>query len=306
MTIISYQLLAMSFFEGCAKEETTKIETASNASSQNTVANDEVMLNNEFSQAVDEAIQVICNHKAIIKGASVDTSQITINVITIYYGGNEAGGTKSRSGSDSIHLIGNWGTPGAIAHITMGCLNSPGYEVTYTKLTEVSVRLNGTVMLTNISGGYFQNISQGDSLVVNVKGSLMYTFNDQAATVTYFPFNVNLRRTISMKNSTLYATTEGDTAMNGFTNVSDWGTNRYQKNYYTSITTPVVQNITDYTLSYNPLSGIKDIQNIAEPILCTYGVNSAGNAITSGTPYGVYVSWTNNGGAAESVVPYYY
>ncbi len=303
VTLLS-KLLALCLFIGCAKEETTKVVTTSNATTQNTIALDEITLNNEFDQATDEAIQVICNHKAIIKGASVDTSQLNLNVITIYYAGKEADGSKSRSGSDSIYLIGSWGAPGATANITLGCLNSPGYEVTFIS-NNTSLRFDGTTKLVNLYGGYFQNVTNTDSLVVMMRGSLQYTFNDQAASAVYYPFNMKQIRSFT-KPDTIIAATQGDTAIDNVQHVCSWGTNRFGNTYYTSISATIVQNISDYTLSYNPLSGMKNIEGITEPVTCTYGVNSAGNAVTSGKPYGVYVSWTNNGGAAESVVPYYY
>ncbi len=303
------------FFAGCAKETTTKIETASNSSSQTTTAADEVTLSNEFDQAADEAVAVICNHKTTIWDGDIDTSQITLGVITIYYpsGNNiEHNGTKSRQGSDSIHLpmIGNkivpWGTPGTKATMTLGCENAPGYEVAFIN-NKTSVRLNGTATLTYVSGPYIQNITTGDSLIEVIKSSnVEYTFDDNIATITYNPINLYQLRYFTSSGSTLYATTQGDTNINGFNSVSTWGINRYEKQFYTSILSNEVQNITDYTLSYNPLSGEKNIQDIAEPILCTYGVNSGGSPVSSGVPYGFNITWVNNGGQAQAVVKYYY
>ena len=166
--------------------------------------------------------------------------------------------------------------------------------------------MNGTAKPTNVNGGYFQNVSAGDSLAEIIRGSLTYTFNDNASTITYHPCNVNQLRWYTKPGIVLYASTRGDTAISGFANVSGWGTDRFGNNYYTSISATVVQDISDYTLSYNPLSGIKDIQGIQEPVICTFGVNQQGNVVTSGTPYGFYISWTNNGGGAQAIVPYYY
>lgn len=306
ITAICFWLVAASLLIGCVKEDTTNVVTTTNESSQTTIASDEVTLNNEFDQAADEAIQVICNHNATIKGASIDTSQITMGIITIYYGGKEADGTKTRTGSDSIHLNGNWGTPGAFADITLGCINAPGYEVQFTSLNNVSLRFNGTAKLTNINGGLFQNITPGDSLVEAMKGSLTYTFNDNAATIVYYPFNLYEVRTIINSGSVLNAYTRGDTVIGGFSHVSSWGGDRFGNTYYSSTTTVVMQNISTASLSYNPLSGAKYIQFIGEPILCTFGVNSSGSVVTSGTPYGFYINWTNNGGGAQAVIPYYY
>ncbi|HTB30656.1 MAG TPA: hypothetical protein VK808_01435 [Bacteroidia bacterium] len=312
LTYLAYSSSFIVVLAGCAKEDTTKVETTTNTTSQTTIASDELTLNNEFDQAADEAIAVICNPKISIPGASIDTSQLNIGVITIYYSGKEADGTKSRTGSDSIHenmvsgKVVPWGTPGTTASMTLGCVNSPGYEIQFLNENNISVRLNGTAKLTNLKGGYFQNISSTDSLTAVIRGSLNYTFNDNLATITYYPLNVNQVRLFTQPAATRYASTSGDTVISSFKNISGWGTDRFGNTYYTSINTTVVQNISDYTLSYNPLSGVKDIQNIEEPILCTYGVDQQGNVITSGTPYGFYISWFNNGGGAQAIVPYYY
>ena len=303
-------LLALSLLIGCAKEETTNVQTTSNGTTQSNIAADDVTLNNEFDQFADEALQVISNRKVSIYGASIDTSQITLGVITIYYSGKEADGTKSRSGSDSIHLsmvgghIVPWGTPGTTASITLGCINSPGYELTFLN-GNTSLRLNGTCTLTNVSGGYYQSLVRGDSLVENIQGSMEFTFNDNAASIVYYPFNVNETRSFTKPDS-ISATTRGNATMAGYTQVANWGEDRFGNTYYACIAANVVQNISIATLSYNPLSGMKNIEGISEPIQCTYGVNSAGNAVTSGTPYGVVINWSNNGGVATAVIPYYY
>ena len=198
--IIFLQLSAISLFMGCAKEQTTNVQTTSNATSQSNIAADDVTLNNELDQFADEALAVICNKKTSIHGATIDTSQFNLGVITIYYSGKEADGTKTRSGSDSIHVTGTWGTPGSTASITLGCVNSPGYEITFLN-GNTSLRLNGTATLTNISGGYYQNLVSGDSLVENIQGSLEFTFNDNTASIVYYPFNVNAIRTFTKPDS---------------------------------------------------------------------------------------------------------
>jgi hypothetical protein len=308
---IAYSSSIIVVLAGCAKEQTTKIETTTNSASQTTIATDELTLSNEFDQAADDAIAVICNPKITLPGADIDTSQFNLGIITIYYNGKEPDGTKSRSGSDSIHqnMVGGkvvpWGTPGTTASMTLGCINAPGCEIQFLN-NNTSMRFNGTATLTNIRGGYLQNITAGDSLVVKIKGSLSYTFNDNSATVTYYPFNLNQVRYITTNGTILTAATLADTSIGGYSNVCHWGLDRFGNSYYTTINTVVTQNITTAALSYNPLSGVKDIQYIEEPILCTYGVNQQGNPITSGTPYGFYISWINNGGGAQAIVPYYY
>jgi len=307
--VIGCYLLTIGLFGGCAKETTTKVETTSNSVSQNAIAMDEVTLNNEFDQFVDDAITVLGNHNATIAGMYPPDS-VSPGIIELTYNGKtEPDGTKIRSGSDSIHYNPGvlWNTPGATATISFGDVNAPGYEVTFSSNNpSTSVRFNGTVTLINKSGGLLQNLAIGDSLVEIIKGSLTYTFDDNAATIVYYPFNLNQIRSIKNTGSALIASTWADTAIGGLTNVCNWGLDRFGNAYYTSITGTIVQNISTYTLSYNPLKGSKNIQNITEPILSVYGVNQQGTVITSGTPYGFIITWDNNGGQAQSVIGYYY
>ena len=94
LIVFSFSLLV--FLSGCKKVETTKTYTVTDTTAQTSVANDELIIGDEFSQAVDDAVTIICNRKAHISGSEtdVDTSQITLGVITIYYGGEEADGTS--------------------------------------------------------------------------------------------------------------------------------------------------------------------------------------------------------------------
>jgi len=294
---------------GCAKETTTRVDTTSNATTQTAIAADEVTLNNEFDLFVDDAIAVLSNHNATLTGAYPPDSvspgliEITYNDKTVF------NSTKTRLGADSMHFNPAipWSTPGATATLSFGDQLNAGYEVNFESNNPVtSVRLNGILTIINQSGGLLQNLASGDSIVVILKGSLTYTFNDNAATIVYYPFNVCQIRSIKNVGGVFIASTFGDTAIGGYQKVCNWGLDRFANTYYTSINTVVVQNISNASLAYNPISGVKNIQGISEPIICAFGVNSAGNVITSGIPFGQYISWYNNGGGANAVVPYYY
>lgn len=296
---------------GCQKVETTRINTNSNSESQSVIATDELTLNNEFDQAIDDAVAVICNPKATIPGAIVDTSRINVGVIEIDYYGKELDGTKSRTGSDSIHetmvsgKIVPWGTPGTIATITFGDIDNNGYEVMFLT-NSTSVKFTGTAALTNVYGGYLQNITAGDSLVERIRASISFTYNDNVAVIQLFNWYLSQERTFTIYDTVMNAITRGDTNINGYLNVSTWGTTRFGNSFYTAITSPMVQNISDPHLSYNPLSGDKAIEGITEPILSSYGVSSVGLPQATGTPYGLIATWINNGGQAQAVLPYYY
>jgi hypothetical protein len=301
---IPYCLLFVVTIMGCKKETTTRVNTTSNANTQSIIASDELTLNNELDQAVDDAIAVLSNHNAAIAGAISDS--ISPAAYEINYFGNESNNTKSRSASDSIHLNTTlWVTAGATATITFGDVNNKAYEVLF-KTNNTSITLTGKATITNVSGGLLQGLSPTDSMVVHIKASVSYTYNDNATIVQLYTWNFNQLRTFKKPDTTINAITWGDTAIKKFTNVESWGLNRYGDSAYCTITSTIVQNITNLNLAYNPLSGAGIIQNITEPILTTYGVNQQGTPISNGIPYGFIITWTNNGGQAQNVIGYYY
>jgi hypothetical protein len=303
---ISFWLLAIGLLSGCAKVETTRTNTTSNATTQTTIASDEVTVNNEFDNALDDAVTYLSNHEATFVHAYPDS--ISPYVYEINYAGKEANPSKSRAGNDSIHLgTLPWGTAGATATITFGDANAlvPEYEVTFND-NNSSLRLVGNASVTNVYGGLLQNLAAGDSVVVHIRATIAFTYNDQMAGAQTFTWYLNQLRTFTMVDTNLLATTRGDTSISGSPNVGTWGTTRLGTSFYTVTNAIVVQNLSNPYLSYNPLSGSKSIDGISEPIYSFYGVNTSGGHVTSGTPYGFYINWNNSGTSTAIVIAYYY
>jgi hypothetical protein len=311
---VSHLLLAIGFLAGCTKVDTTKSYTVSDTTQQTYIATDEVNVNNEFDNAVDDAIAALCNHETDVAGAVVDS--ISPNVIEIDYYGKETQLTKQRAGGDSIYLRGLlWDVPQATASITFGDDNQsiPEYEVTFLNSNSSltfqnplsSLRIVGNAKITNVSGILIQNLTATDSMVVQVRATIAFTWNDQSAAPQTFTWYINQIRTYTLSNGSIIATTRGDTVINGVL-VSTWGTDRFSNSFYTITTQSDVQNISVANLSYNRLSGASTITGISEPIYSTYGVNNQGNIVTSGTPYGFYFHWTDNNALGSVVSPYYY
>lgn len=325
-TILSFfykicSLLLAVFITGCTKVETTKTYTVTDTTAQTTIAADELTVNNEFDQATDDAVAVLCNPQSAIAGALVDTSLLSSGIIEIDYYGKESNVSKSRTGSDSIyentvngHIV-PWKTAGASATMKFGTVNLPYYEVMFLTNGEVPFLtsnasitfISGSATLTNIYGGSLQSLkSPGDSLVEHIEATFSFTYNDNTSQIQSFTWQINQVRVFTKSDTAVYTTTRGDTTINGYSHISTWGTTRLGSAFYTTISTYLIQNISNPYLSYNPLSGSKTIEGIPEPILCLYGVNSQGSIQANGTPYGFYISWINNTIHATSVVPYYY
>jgi hypothetical protein len=311
LLIISVNFITTS----CKKVTTTKTYTISNQASQSDIAGDEVTINNSLDQYIDDAVAILSNHNAAISGGYGDSANASCLEIT-YSGTKEPDGVESRTGVDSIHFSSKtpWNTPGATATLSFKDVNTSGsFEEFYNSIISpssgdtASLTFFGTITITNLSGGFLQNVTQSDSMVIQIRANTSFTFNDQSTVIQTFPLHINEVRTYTLSNTTMYATTRGDTSISGYLNVGSWGTNRLSNNYYTAIIHPMVQNITNLVLSYNPLSGTKVIEGITEPITCNYGLNNQGQAVASGTtPYGYSIAWIDNSIQANYVLPYYY
>jgi hypothetical protein len=302
----SYGIIAVLILAGCAKVETTTTTTTSDTTTQTTIAGDEVTVNNEFDNAVDDAVTVLSNPNAVITHA--DIGNVATNVYEIVYTGTESDTTKSRMGADSIHLGAMaWKNATASANIAFGFASGlPEYEVSFLS-NNTSLRIVGNATVTNVYGGLLQNLAAEDSMVVHIRATITFTYNDQTSPPPpSFTWNINQIRTYTLVGGNIMATTRGDTTYSNVPNVGTWGATRVGGNFYTATVTAVVQNISTANLSYNPMSGVKNIEGISQPILCTYGVNSQGNVISTGTPYGFYISWNNNGVQTAATLAYYY
>ncbi len=277
--------LAILLLAGC-KKTTTEITTSTNDSaSQGTIASDELAVNNEMDQVVDEAVASLCICKqtsgsltinpTTIAGAVIDTSQVDSGIVNIFYYGKESNPIKSRSGNVEIklpvvgkHLI-PWTTTGVTAAITI-----TNYEIFYSNIANKTLWFKGTINVSNANGVLIKNLIVGDSLVEKVRGPVSFTFNDNGAILYLYLWNLHRTRVIkrTVTNDTTI-TTWGDTTINGIANIANWGMTRLSNNYYTSITTPVFQDISTSSF-YDPLSGVKSIQSIPEPLTITYGGKS--------------------------------
>lgn len=310
---------------GCSKTGYTLTSTTVDSATQIVIASDELDVNYEFDQVINEAllattISKIASGDSVnspngglyntISNVSIDTSHITDSMlIRLTYAGKNTDQTKGRSGSvtlqyglDNNGKIIQWKTPGA--SIT-AAFNQ--YEV-ITLSNNKSVWMNGTVTITNVSGGLLKaasniNLSAGNSLHDKVNGPITFTYNDNTTLIVTWTWNLNQQRTFTMQNSLLTSSITGDTTISNVGQVSTSGLTRFNDNFYTAVITPVVQTISPAFVLSNPISGEKVIHGIPEPLDVVYGVNNTG-AITTGVPYGYKITWALNGSQEQSVISY--
>jgi hypothetical protein len=298
----------------CQKTTTTITKTTNDSASQATIASDELNVNNEIDQVIDEAVAGLgmCKqtsggltvNPSSITGAVIDTSQVDSGIVNIFYYGKESKPVKSRSGTVEIKLpvVSKhpvpWTTAGVTATVTF-----TNYEIFYLTIANKSLWFKGTFNVTSANGVLVKNLVVGDSLVEKVRGPVSFTYNDNGAILYLYLWNLHRTRILkrTATNDTTI-TTLGDTIINGINNVANWGMTRLSDNYYTSIITPVYQDISSSSY-YNPLSGVKSIQAIPEPMTLTFGVNQSGTPIAS-SPFGYKMTWTNKYGAQDSVISY--
>ena len=310
----------------CSKTGYTVTNYTADSATQIITANDELNINYEFDQAVNEAIasttlSVIASGDTMnpgpspvgntfLSGAIIDTTHLADSaIIWIQYFGKNVPQTKGRTGYVIVQLgrDGNgkiipWKTPGAVMNITF-----LQYEV-IVLATNVSVWMNGTATVRNVSGGQLtfppkMTLSAGDSLQDRVSGNITFTYNDNVAVIQTWTWNLTQTRMFNMQNGSLTSTIRGDSSVSGVAGVSTTGTTRFGNVFNTQLTKAVVQGISSSYILSQPLSGEKVINGIPEPITIDYGVNSSGIAVQS-NPYGYKITWMHSGGQAVSVVSY--
>jgi len=308
---------------GCKKETTQVTISTSNGGTQQVIALDEMDVNTAMYQLIDEAVTALSDYtvtsgvpmpdtaRVLSPNILIDTTGLSTGTINLdYFVGVKQNAALGRSGTVQVKLpivaghVVPWKNTGTSATLNFTNPNlTQDYEVFY-EIANTSLWFKNSITVTNYSGGLLKNLTPGDSLVERVNGQIQYTANDNAATLVLWTWNLHHARVIGMTNANhITITTRADTNVNGFTNVVTWGQDRFNDNFYTSLTTPLFQDITSSNF-YSPLSGVKLIENIVEPLTCTYGVDANGNPVVNGTPYGYELNWTNNGAAQNLLVGY--
>jgi hypothetical protein len=320
-TVIGLSLLGL-MLVGCKKTTTEITTTTNDTSSQTSIAFDEVNDNDEMDGLVDDAIAVLSMSPTTSGGTSfyptvlpghpspyIDTTYIASGIIRLTYGVGLTDSTWGISGPLVVvqlpmagSKIVTWNTPGVKATITIA--PTSGYEVYYTMIN--TIWYDGTINVTNVYGGLIQNLNNTDSVVEKVNGNLLYTANDNVAKINLYQWNICRIRTITLPTAgNITVTYRGDTALGSVQNVSDWGQTRENYNFYTTVTSPVIQDIS-VAPHYFPLHGSKYVQGIPEPMIINFGVDANGNPVGTGVPYGYKFNWSNPSGTQQAVVQYQY
>ncbi len=315
--------LLVFLFVSCKKRtEIILVNTTDDIATQTIIASDEFEVNYELDQTTNEAILAssistvtsgvtdTSNSSDIlftaIPDAVIDTNKIDKGIITITYYGKNLDKTRARTGSIEIRHTLSSGkvVPWTTKEASM-TLKYNQYEVVFLKVNNKSIVLDGTCTITNISGGLLKTLLPGDSLVDKVNAKLAFTNNDNNTVLQQWIWNFSRHQVFKLNGTTIKAKLTGDTTINNITNVSTWGITRSNQPFCTSIITPVFQNISGSSSLYVPLSGIKNIREIKEPIEVTYGVDQNGNFVGGQNPYGYKFKWVDESGITKGALVNY-
>lgn len=289
-TILAVLTISAAIFSGCRKTEEDPLNDGAEliefSIDENMFSNESELLLNDIIKATEETS---LGKGPNIPGATVnDSTFIGIKKIIVTYNGNSADGLRFRTGTLSIQLVegSKWADAGSVIRID---------------IDNIRITKNGTGNFITLQGTYYiKNITGGRAFVAaNVQHKLW-----GSATIGFIngqtsDWSIARKRTFQNNSGVLSLTTEGDTSVNGETNVIVWGENRRGVAFTVINNEPVVWSSTCPT---KIMSGKRTVKGLAAPITITHGVNNDGTPTTSGCPYGYKLEWKNKSDEDRSTV----
>jgi hypothetical protein len=297
-------------FTSCKKKE-DKVDESGQASSDSRQAiseNDASI--NDINQTISDYPLMhgrtsSPNQVASICGLSIDTIGSYTGTIKLNYNGTTCN-NRTRTGSIKLTIINyasgkRWKMAGCVMKVDY--LN---YRVTRASDGQF-IELNGTQMLTNVSGGTWWELLIGSqpNLSSSVTGTNLSVNFNGAGTASY---NINRKFTYTWANNILTCTGEGIGTSGGINNLENYGTTRDGDAFTSQVLTPIVWNSTCGWGA--PLSGQLLIKVASKnfDLVCQFGVNSSGTPITVGSnqcAYGWKLNWTIGSSSQTKVIGYY-
>ncbi len=321
--LIILAVVMIPVFIGCEKRKEFKQEDGQTSEDNRNVQS-------ECDQAINDANNVVSSNATLngksygkagaetqltngdVCGAKIDTSLRLQGIITVNFDGVTVCNNRKRSGSIKLTLQGfasgiRWENPGAVLQVVY-----TDYKVTRASDGK-SVKFNGALNLTNVSGGnlillYFGIAPNQTSLIHTAEGSNIQVVFDDSKTATW---NINRKATYtkSMNGSTVVftCTAEGLGTYNGISNLENWGTTRDGDVFTSQVTEPVIWNTTCGAGA--PVTGklIMKVDSKEFEITITVGVDSNGNPVPPAVnecAYGLKVSWVWKDKTGSKIYPY--
>jgi len=289
-------------FNACKKDTvSTEEELALQVTSQ-TNANDQARLQNDDDVFSNDAAQAIDNDaefgtvpsknvdSATIEGAVIDKRGLLNKKVVLSYWGKNINGVI-KTGKITIELISGskWRDAGAVIKQT--------FDTCSITRNNKTIVFNGTRYVTNVKGGTFAGMYlKGDTIVHQVRVNGTVTF-ENGATKTWWAAR---RNTYFIKLLSLNFISSGDTLINSEA-CAMGGISRFGNAFV--VKAPIDLKIVNTTTCVGkPQSGVRVFTSDNRTVTVTYGVDSQGNAVTSGCAYGYKVEWTKYNNAKGSAI----
>ncbi len=301
--------LLMISFSSCKKEKEEE-EPVLDAQTQqfNDDANKYKNESDEISDAINGYIKDVPAFGRVasgpasspICGVTVDSSQLAQKILIFIFDGVTpcSSPSRTRAGQIKVQLTtgAHWSDVGAV--LTETFIN---YKVT--RLSDnKSVTINGVKKLTNVNGNNWLGFLLGTTnLKYRERAFNVQVQFDNAQTATWNTAHITEWNYAPASQKTTF-TCLGDTSLNGYSNVSSWGVNRYSQNFTTNYSSAWSSN--SYCGFWRPTSGelIHHVNN--SDFTLTLGVDQNGNPSNLNCAYGYKVTWTNGSNNGSVVLSY--
>jgi hypothetical protein len=300
------------FISSCKKADEEKTELDAQVQQHNT---DAASYKAELDQADDDFNNIVSNTSMGYGGAAshplcgaiIDSSQISQKKLIIHFDGITPcfSPSRTRAGKVEIQLTSGarWGDVGSVLTETF-----TGYKVT--RLSDNrSITFNGTKSYTNVNGNNWLAFFTGTgtlkyrervpAMAVTFDNNLSATWNSARTTEwSYRAANANP----AIPYAHIIFTSNGDTAVNGYSNADAWGSNRFGQDFTTYYHAPVVSNTYCGLWRFN--SGVLVHHVKDNDFTFTLGTDKDGNATPLTCAYGFKVTWTSGKNSASVVLSY--
>jgi hypothetical protein len=224
-------------------------------------------------------------------GTSITVDTVgALRYISITYNGSSCDNSRSRGGNVTIYYDSatSWQNPGDTIGVNINEFTIAGL------LGDTNhVRLNGTFIYVNSSGGALSTLTAGSTPIAHqILSSYLGVVFNSADTATW---QVARKRSYTNTGSGFVIATTGLDSVGGVANVSEWGGNRYGNSFITAIDTALVMTS---ACGYQVTSGQIQLTNPTGVTNMSFGLNAAGTAAAGCPATGGYYyfrfSWSGS------------
>jgi hypothetical protein len=305
MKILSLSAVAFSvalMFTACKKDNSTSTdytaEVAASSDDQSRVSTESDAVANDANLAMgsDTYFNGRSSQAVICDAVVVSDTVSNPHTLTITYNGTNCLGNRTRTGVVVLSIPAgiHWKDVGAA--ITMNIQN-----LKVTRLSDnKSITINGSVVMTNVSGGRMVNLPNLQSITHTITSAGITVTFDNNSTRSW---QISRKRVFTYSNGVVI--TETGTHTDGTnTTIAEWGTNRFGNAFTSSILEPIVVR---QDCSFRIVSGKVQYSRPEITASATFGLDVSGNATTCpGTgSYYLKATWTgHNGNTLSVIMPY--